>query len=67
MTNQEITKDELSLLIKLAKKVLWCDRATKQAIQKHGIHIIPARFYSEIPTIEEVKNSFEYRDLKRAF
>lgn len=65
MTNKEITKDELSLLIELAKKVLWCDRATKQAIQKHGIHIIPARFYSEIPTIEEVKNSFEYRDSEK--
>jgi len=65
MTNQKITKNELNLLIQLAKKVLWCDRATKQAIQKHGIHIIPARFYSEIPTIEEVENSFEYRDSEK--
>ncbi|MDT9341701.1 class I SAM-dependent methyltransferase [Trichodesmium erythraeum 21-75] len=65
MIDQEIIHDELSLLVKLAKKVIWCDRATKQKIQKQGIHIIPARFYSEIPTVEEVENSFEYRDTEK--
>jgi hypothetical protein len=65
MTSQEITQDELSLLVKLAKKVLWCDRATKRKIEKQGVHIIPARFYSEIPTVEEVEKSFEYRDSEK--
>ncbi|MEL0588107.1 MAG: class I SAM-dependent methyltransferase [Planktothrix rubescens PR222] len=65
MASQKITHDELNLLIKLAKKVLWCDRETKRKIEKQGLHIIPARFYSEIPTIGEVENSFEYRDLEK--
>jgi hypothetical protein len=62
-----LTQDEFQTLIKLAKKVLWCDRETKRKIQKEGIHIIPARFYSEIPTVEEVENSFEYRDAEGVF
>jgi hypothetical protein len=33
MASQKITHDELNLLIKLAKKVLWCDRETKRKIK----------------------------------
>ena len=31
--------------------------ATKRKIQKQGIYIIPARFYSEISTVEKVESS----------
>ncbi|MEM1170388.1 MAG: class I SAM-dependent methyltransferase [Cyanobacteria bacterium P01_H01_bin.35] len=63
--NGELNDEEFQTLIRLAKKVLWSDRETKRQIESQGIHVIPARFYSEIPTVEEVENSFEYRDTKK--
>lgn len=62
---RELSDEEFKTLIRLAKQVLWCDRVTKHKIESHGVHIIPARFYSEIPTVEEVENSFEYRDTEK--
>jgi hypothetical protein len=32
----------------------------RSIFEKEGIHIIPANFYSSIPSIEEIENSFEY-------
>ncbi|MGB3512044.1 MAG: hypothetical protein WBA93_22955, partial [Microcoleaceae cyanobacterium] len=61
----QLNDEEFQTLIRLAKKVLWCDRETKRQIESHGIHVIPARFYSEIPTVEEIENSFEYRDTEK--
>ena len=57
-----LTKNEFQTLIHLARKVLWSDPEQRRQIQKHGINIVPANFYSNIPMIDEVHASFEYRD-----
>ena len=59
-----LSAEEFRSLIRLAKRVVWCDRDLKQKIQNSGLHIIPARFYSEVPTVEEVENSFEFREIE---
>ena len=56
-----LTKSEFDLLIKLAKKVLWADLETRDLIQQHKLNITPANFYSNIPSVAEVRESFEYR------
>ena len=56
-----LTKSEFDLLIKLAKKVLWADLETRELIQQHKLNITPANFYSNIPSVAEVRESFEYR------
>lgn len=60
--SQVLTEEELQTLIRLAKKVLWSDPEIRRKIQKHRINIIPANFYSDIPLIDDVTSSFEYRD-----
>jgi hypothetical protein len=40
---------------------LWSDLETRRRIQKRGINVVPANFYSEVPTIEELDRSFEYQ------
>lgn len=59
--NNELTEKEISQLIRLAKKVLWSSPETRKKIQAHKVNIIPANFYSNIPLIDEIENSFEYR------
>ena len=59
---QRLTKKEFDTLIRLAKSVLWSEPEIRERIQQHKFNIIPANFYSNIPLIEDVRNSFEYRD-----
>jgi len=61
MSKSALTKKELNLFITLAKKILWSPPETRNEIQKNGINITPANFYSDIPLIEDIKNSFEFR------
>ena len=58
---ENITEEELNQLIYLAKKVLWSDAEIRRKIQEHRVNIVPANFYSDIPLIDEIENSFEYR------
>ena len=60
-----LLKSEFDLLIKLAKKVLWSDLQTREAIQKHKLNITPVNFYSNIPSVAEVRESFESRDTEQ--
>lgn len=60
-----LLKSEFDLLIKLAKKVLWADLETRELIQQHKLNITPANFYSNIPSVAEVRESFEYRDAEQ--
>jgi len=59
--SDELIDSEFKELIRLAKKVLWSSPETRQKIQAHKVNITPANFYSEIPLIDDIKNSFEYR------
>ena len=60
-----LTKSEFDLLIKLAKKVLWADLETRELIQQHKLNITPANFFSNIPSVAEVRESFEYREAEQ--
>lgn len=57
---QTLSPEELRELIRLARKALWSDVETKKAIQASGVNVIPANFYSTVPGMEEIENSFEY-------
>ena len=59
--NNAITEAELRVLISLAQKALWAPTEIRKIIQQHRVNIIPANFYSNVPSVDEVENSFEYR------
>ena len=46
-------------------KVLWADLETRELIQQHKLNITPANFFSNIPSVAEVRESFEYREAKQ--
>jgi predicted O-methyltransferase YrrM len=45
----------------LAKRAIRSSGQVRRAFQKLGVNIIPATFYSDIPTLEEIDSSFEWR------
>ena len=55
-------KKELDELIRLARKYMWDAPDYHRYIQSKGVIIEPNRFYSERPSIQDIENSFEFRD-----
>lgn len=50
----------LPALAALLKRLIWAPVAVRDELQRNGVNIVPAHFYSSIPSIDEVRNSFEY-------
>ena len=57
-----LTDKELAHLISLSRRVLWSPPEIRKKLQDNKINIVPANFYSNIPLVEDVENSFEYKD-----
>lgn len=49
-------------LISDMQGLFWADRDIRQMMQKQGINVVPVNFYSSIPTIEEIQQSYEYTE-----
>lgn len=53
-------KNELKTMADLARKYMW-DSDAQRELQKFGVMTEPNRFYSQLPSIDNIENSFEYR------
>lgn len=62
MNNSALTEKELSAAIPIIQKLVWADENQREKLQALGLNVIPANFYSSIPSIVDVKNSYEYAD-----
>ncbi len=58
---QDLSERELKQLINLAKRVLWAPPEVRKKLQDEKVNVVPANFYSDIPLIDDIHNSFEYR------
>lgn len=61
-TPDDLSEAEFTQLFQLARRVLWDNHDTRRRMQGLGINIVPANFYSEIPTHDELDASFEYAE-----
>ncbi len=57
-------KQDLSKVIPILKSLLWTDPETRAMIQQHGVDVTWSHFYSSIPSIAEIENSYEYTGKK---
>ena len=48
--------------VAMVQQLVWSDRATRSRLEENGICIVPANFYSTVPTLAEMESSFESRD-----
>ncbi|MBD9384924.1 class I SAM-dependent methyltransferase [Achromobacter sp. ACM04] len=53
---------QLSQFISDAQQAVWASREVRGQLQKNQVAVIPANFYSNIPSLEEISESFEYKD-----
>jgi len=58
----DFTPEEFHTLVRLARRAVRADLETRRSIQSHGINIVPANYYSDLPTIAELESSFEFDD-----
>ena len=56
----DLTEAERRTLVALGRRVLYHNVGTRRLIQEAGINVVPANFYSEIPTLAELDRAFEY-------
>ncbi len=43
-----------------AQAMLWTNKEDRQQVENAGVKITPCNFYSSIPSITEIENSYEY-------
>ena len=58
----DLSPSELRTLVRLAKKALRADPQVRSELQRHKVNILPANFYSDVPAVDEIYASFEYRE-----
>ena len=53
---------KLSQFISDAQQAIWAPRGVREQLQQNQVAVVPANFYSNIPTLQDIDTSFEYGD-----
>ncbi|WP_241128787.1 class I SAM-dependent methyltransferase [Achromobacter xylosoxidans] len=53
---------QLLQFISDAQRAVWAPYEVREQLQKNQVAVVPANFYSNIPTLEDIFSSFEYKD-----
>ena len=53
-------KDSQDTLIGTVQQLIWAKEEERKVFEDAGIKIFPCNFYSSVPSIAEIENSFEY-------
>ena len=56
----KVNDKDISMAMPILKRLAWCNKETREKIQKMGINVLPCDFYSSTPSIKEITESFEY-------
>ncbi|MEM9175226.1 MAG: class I SAM-dependent methyltransferase [Myxococcota bacterium] len=59
---RRISAPVLSRVIRILHRHLWTGRLGKSLFNAAGLHVLPANFYSTVPTVDEVLETFEERE-----
>jgi len=54
--------DNLVEKVGIAIDLLWAKKEVRKVVEDAGVKIVPNNFYSSVPSIDEIENSFEYVD-----
>lgn len=59
----KVDGQQLSQFISDAQQAVWASREVREQLQKNQVSVVPANFYSNIPTLDEIADSFEYSNI----
>lgn len=63
MASHVVTPSEINLIGPILQRVRWSDSATRAELQdRFGVNVLPVNFYSNVPSVQEIKRSFEYSE-----
>lgn len=62
MSSKNLTEKEFNDAIPLIQKLIGADKEQRGKLQALGLNVVPANYYSDIPSIADVLSSFEYTD-----
>lgn len=46
-------------LVAKLQQLLWAPFETRRELQQHGLNVVPANFYSTVPSIDDLESTFE--------
>jgi hypothetical protein len=55
----DLSEQEFQQLLALARRALWQDTETRRRLQAGGVNLTPANFYSSVPLVSDIEQSFE--------
>jgi len=67
MSTPKVSDKELEFMRSILPKVVWSDRTIREEIQTYGVNVTPINFYSNTPSIEDIKNSYEYKEAQAPY
>jgi len=59
--DSKVDGQRLSQFISDVQHAVWAPLEMREQLQKNQVTVVPANFYSNIPTLEEIAGSFEYK------
>ena len=62
MGKNDVTDKEIARIGPILQRLVWSDSSAREEIQKWGVNIVPVDFYSNTPSIEDIRNSYEYKE-----
>lgn len=58
-----LSPQEFEQLVQLCRRVVWNDDPEFwKRLHAQGVNVIPQNFYAEVPSVEEIEDSFEFRE-----
>jgi len=56
----KVTDIEILIVMPILQRLMWADQDTRAKLQAFGVNVLPVNFYSNTPSIEDIRNSYEY-------
>jgi hypothetical protein len=55
-----LTAAAIRILRPFLRKLVWADSGTRAKLQRSDVNLLPVNFYSNTPSVAEIRDSFEY-------
>jgi len=55
-----LAASEIAAFVATAKRILWGPVEDRRSVEQQGVQVVPANFYSSVPTLDDIDASFEF-------
>lgn len=60
MAEPKVSPEVIRLVSGILQRLTWSDHETRKEVERYGVSVLPVSFYSNVPSLQEVEESFEY-------